>query len=274
MFFLLGVDGVEYGPYTAGQIRQWMAEGRATLDTRVRREGEPASQSIREMPEFAGIGGAAPALPPPLEPSQIAASYLARNAQVDIGHAFSRAWALIWEYPRPCIGGAAIVLAISLGLAFIPILGGVTMFVISGPLNGGLFYVLLRRLRGEGVTAGDVFAGFSVGFVQLFLANLIVSLLTLAGVVLCILPGIYLTVGYLFALPLVIDKRMEFWTAMEVSRQVVHRHWWIMFGYAILALLVLVLGGLACGVGLVVAVPLAMAGLMYIYEDLFGSAPA
>jgi len=34
-------------------------------------------------------------------------------------------------------------------------------------------------------------------------------LLTSLGLVLCILPGIYLGVGYVFALPLVIDKKME-----------------------------------------------------------------
>jgi hypothetical protein len=274
MFFLLGVDGREYGPYTADQIRQWMAEGRANLDTRVRRDGETASQPIREMPELAGIGGAASALPPPLEPGQIAASYLARNAQVDIGTAFSRAWALIWEYPGPCIGGAAIVLGVSLGLALIPLLGALATIVIAGPLNGGFFYVLLRRIRGEAVSAGDVFVGFGIAFAQLFLAHLVVSLLTCVGLVLCILPGIYLAVGYLFALPLVIDKRMEFWTAMEVSRQVVHRHWWIIFAYAILSMLVICLGALLCGVGLLVAMPLVMAGLMCSYEDLFGSTPA
>jgi hypothetical protein len=273
MFFLLGVDGIEYGPYTADQIRQWMAEGRATLDTRIRRDGETESQPIRAMPEFAGLGAAAPALPPPLEPGQIAASYLARNAQVDLGSAFSRAWALVWEYPGVCMG-AAVVLGISLGLAFIPLLGGLTMFVIGGPLNGGLYYLLLRRARGEHVTPGDVFAGFSIGFLQLFLAHLIASLLTMAGLILCILPGIYLAVGYLFVLPLVIDKRMEFWTALEVSRQVIHRHWWIMFGYAVLSLVILLLGAIACLVGLIVAIPLVMAALMYIYDDLLGPAAA
>jgi hypothetical protein len=53
------------------------------------------------------------------------------------------------------------------------------------------------------------------------------------------LPGIYLGVGYVFALPLVIDKKMDFWPAMEVSRRVVHHHWWSTFA------LVIVLGIIA-----------------------------
>ena len=42
---------------------------------------------------------------------------------------------------------------------------------------------------------------------------------------LCILPGIYLGVAWIFTEALVIDKKLEFWPAMELSRKVVSRHW-------------------------------------------------
>jgi uncharacterized membrane protein len=155
-------------------------------------------------------------------------------------------------------------------MALVPILGFVAMFVMSGPLTAGVEYVYIRRIRGEQAGAGDIFAGFSIAFLQLFLAHLVTGVLTTIGTLLCILPGIYLAVGYLFVLPLVIDKRMEFWTAMEVSRRVVHRHWWNVFGYAIVAFLIICAGVVACLVGIFVAIPVALAGLMYLYEDLFG----
>ena len=72
------------------------------------------------------------------------------------------------------------------------------------------------------------------------------------------------------ALPLAIDKKMEFWPAMEVSRQVVHRHWWSAFALVIVLWLLAMLGSLACFVGLLITVPIANAALMYVYEDLFG----
>ena len=106
---------------------------------------------------------------------------------------------------------------------------------------------------------GDVFAGFNVAFLHLALAGLVKWLLTSLGLVLCILPGIYLAVGYVFALPLVIDKKMEFWPAMEVSRQVVHRHWWSMFALMIVLAIVACVGFLACGVGALISVPVASA---------------
>jgi uncharacterized membrane protein len=87
---------------------------------------------------------------------------------------------------------------------------------------------------------------------------------------LCILPGIYLAVAYVFALPLVIDKKMEFWPAMEVSRQVVHRHWWSIFALGIVLWIIACVGFLVCFVGALVTIPVASAALMYVYEDLFG----
>jgi uncharacterized membrane protein len=108
------------------------------------------------------------------------------------------------------------------------------------------------------------------------MAGLVKWLLTSLGLILCILPGIYLAVGYVFALPLVVDKKMDFWTAMEVSRRVVHAQWWSVFALVIVLGLVALAGFLLCGIGELITIPVASAALMYVYEDLFGdrAAPA
>lgn len=53
MFTIIGADGKEYGPVTADQIRQWMAENRLTVDMKVRRQDSDAWQRIGDLPEFA-----------------------------------------------------------------------------------------------------------------------------------------------------------------------------------------------------------------------------
>jgi uncharacterized membrane protein len=58
---------------------------------------------------------------------------------------------------------------------------------------------------------------------------------------------------------------------MEVSRRVVHHHWWSMFGALIVLALLAFAGCLACFVGLLISVPVSSAALMYVYEDLFGT---
>jgi uncharacterized membrane protein len=159
---------------------------------------------------------------------------------------------------------------ISVGLAFVPLLG----WAVGIALMAGLDYMFLRRIRGEQIQIGDLFAGFNTAFLHLVLAGLVKWLLTSDGLILCILPGIYLAVGYVFVLPLVIDKKMEFWPAMEVSRQVVHAHWWSIFLLTIVLVLVVCAGFLACFVGLLVSIPVATAAMMYVYEDLFGAQAA
>ena len=80
---------------------------------------------------------------------------------------------------------------------------------------------------------------------------------------------IYLSVSYVFAFMLVLEKRMRPWQAMELSRKVIGRHWWRMFG--VLAVISLQAGSglLLCGVGVLLTGPIAFAALMVAYEDIF-----
>src|SRR6202158_1911067 len=199
-------------------------------------------------------------------PETIAAEYLSRGAVIDIGGAISRGWALVRDNMGMLVGATALGWLITFGLAFVPVVGWAVGLVALG----GLDYMFIRRIRGEAVQIGDVFAGFNLAFLHLTLAGLVKWLLTSLGFALCTLSAIYLGCGYVFALPLVIDKKMEFWPAMEVSRRVVHRQWWSIFTLVIVSGLIACAGLLVCIVGALVTVPVASASLMYAYEDLFG----
>ena len=199
-------------------------------------------------------------------PETMAAEYLRRGTVIDIGGAISSGWALVRDNMGVLVGATVLGWLVSIGLACVPVLGWVVGFVILG----GLDYMFIRRIRGEAVQVGDVFAGFNLAFLHLSLAGLVKWLLTSLGFVLCVLPGIYLAVGYAFTLPLVIDKKMEFWPAMELSRRVVHAHWWSIFALVIVLAVLACAGFLACGVGALITVPVASASFMYVYEDIFG----
>jgi hypothetical protein len=273
MFYLIGVDGREYGPFTPEQMRQWILDGRANNYSRVRRDGETTWQALGELPEFADA--TRPRLdtgtpPPAPTPEAIAAGYLQQPHQIDIEGAIRRGWALVRDHPSPLIGGSILVWLLSFGVALVPAVGWLAGLFLTGALHGGLYHLFIRRIRGEQVGAGDVFGGFGPGYVQLLLTSVVSALLVVCGMILCLVPGVYLLVGYIFALPLVIDKRMEFWTAMEVSRRVVHQHWWQMLLFGLVSCVIILVGVLACGVGVLVAAPVVTASMMYLYEDLFG----
>jgi len=63
MFKIIGGNGIEYGPVTADQIRQWIAEGRVSGQTLTQPEGTPGWKPISAFPEFAGAVGPAPQPP-------------------------------------------------------------------------------------------------------------------------------------------------------------------------------------------------------------------
>jgi len=68
MYKIIGVDGTDYGPVTAAELRQWISEGRANAQTQVQVEGNLEWRTLGSLSEFAADIGAAsmrarPALP-------------------------------------------------------------------------------------------------------------------------------------------------------------------------------------------------------------------
>ena len=66
MYKIIGADGREYGPVTAGQMRQWIAEGRANARTPALAPGATEWKPLGALPEFAGHF--APPAPPVIGP--------------------------------------------------------------------------------------------------------------------------------------------------------------------------------------------------------------
>jgi prepilin-type processing-associated H-X9-DG protein len=53
MYRIIGADGREYGPVTAEQISQWLAQGRANAQSKVKSEGAADWQTLGSLAEFA-----------------------------------------------------------------------------------------------------------------------------------------------------------------------------------------------------------------------------
>jgi hypothetical protein len=93
-------------------------------------------------------------------PETIATTYLQRRTSIDISNALSRGWALVRDHMAVLVGGTVLGWLITVGLAAVPVLGWIVGFV----LVAGLDLMFLRRIRGEDVQIGDVFAGFNIPF--------------------------------------------------------------------------------------------------------------
>ncbi|GHT46139.1 hypothetical protein FACS189454_06800 [Planctomycetales bacterium] len=152
------------------------------------------------------------------------------------------------------------------------LVGGLCMqvIVLNFLVAGGLFYYFLGRIRNQRREFSDLFIGFNQMTLQLILVGAVAGTLQCIGFLFLILQGIYLVLIWFFAYELVIDKRLQFWDAMEVSRKVVHHQ----FGNVLVLWLVVALigfiGFLCRLIGVYFVLPFIWAMWVYAYEDLFG----
>lgn len=276
VYTIIGGDGREYGPVPTEQVRAWMASGRADLGTKARELGSDEWKTLGDFPDFAAGPGRAPAQPPGQpavgagisDPRELAETLLARAGPFDVFSCYERGWALLKVHFWPLLGASLLIAVVSFLCQCVPVLGLVAALALGGVFTGGLQYYYLKKVRGEPTTAGDVFSGFTLALGPLILGWVVSMLITGVGFVLLILPGIYLIIAYQFTYLLILDKKLDFWTAMEVSRRVITARWWAMFGLFLLGLLFAIIGVLCLFVGVFVASVLVQAATIYAYEDL------
>lgn len=277
MYTIIGGDGREYGPVTADQVRSWIAAGRANKETRVKAVGTDEWRTLADFPEFAGPPHAGAAEGPATAgtgsaaavPAVAAAATAPRPSKLDIAGCYERSWSLLKANFWPLLGASLLMSFIyaSLGYTLLQGLFIVTPF-FGGVLLAGMYFFILRKVRGQPATIGDLFAGFTKAFVSLFVAGLLFWIFVPAGLCCFLIPGIYLMVAYTFTWLLAVDKGLGFWDAMETSRKVVTRHWWSVFGLLLLGIPFILLGIAALGVGIFVTIPLVLGAVAYAYEDL------
>ena len=202
--------------------------------------------------------------PPLLKPS------LARAPEsLPLSDYFKTGWGLFKLYPGGFVGFCLVNLVIQLALSRIPSGGVVASAVVSTPLFMGNFIVSAKLLQGQTPDFRDFFAGFQF-FLPLLLLSLVAGLFIGIGTILLLVPGVYLAVAYLFASNLVVDRRLDFWPAMELSRRTINPRWFGYFAFMLLVALLNLAGAIALGLGLLVTIPLSFCTVTAAYADLFG----
>jgi uncharacterized membrane protein len=241
---------------------------------------------------------------------------LTREYRVELGTALERGWNLFKNNAGPVIGATLLAGVVSIAgyvvamipALIIPMANVLLQPLIMGPMTGGFLWFFLRLARGEQATVGDIFAGFKLRFLHLFLAVLVQSVLMglcmipvfvvagvgaftvrgggggnpfasgmgvgmIIGLILAILVSlaavIYLSTCWTHSILLIMDKGMKFWPAMQLSRKMVSKSWWMTFLFVLVAGIISSAGMLACLVGLLITIPLYFAMKVYFYEDNF-----
>jgi uncharacterized membrane protein YesL len=219
-----------------------------------------------------------PAAPPPLSaPDRPAAS-----DRVDLGGYLNRAWELFTANAGLLVGGFAI-LAIILAVSLLTVIG---FFVLLGPLTAG-YYGMIQKLRdGRDTEFGELFAGFQ-DFARTCIAGLFVAvgwvipsmvalilfnspclgpLLATAGYV---AVGVVTAAATMFVLPAVVLSPRAPVDALRDNVGFAQRFVTPALLFAAVFVGLGLVGGVACGIGLLVTGPLASAFVMEAYHDYY-----
>ncbi len=143
---------------------------------------------------------------------------------------------------------------------------------IQGALIAGFHIFTMKKLMGRQSQLDDLFKGFNF-FVNTLVASLLIGIFVFCGTLLCIIPGLVIAAMYKFTFLFIVDKRMEFWPAMQASHAVVRSDYFGFTLFLVLAFLVNVLGFLCLVVGLLVTIPATFAAITIAYKEIVGFEP-
>ena len=168
------------------------------------------------------------------------------------------------------IGGATVMLPMAGApaggtvAAWISILLHLIGTILSMAFTAGLMYIGVRRVAGKSFSWRMVFSGFS-RLAHVAVAGILMTLLIASGFFLLILPGVYLAVGYSLTFPLILDKGLGPWEAMEMSRRCIHRRWWQVFGAYLLMYPIYFISCIPLGLGIIWTIPMfiTLSGVLY-----------
>jgi hypothetical protein len=182
---------------------------------------------------------------------------------VTIGEWMGRGWDLFTREGGLFIGfGAILWLVITFASPL--------LLVFAPVIASGFFLAALIVRRGSRLQFSDFWLPFN-DFFPLFLAWLIYCAFLFAGLLTCGVVTVYLWVAYQFVYLLILDRGMDFWDALEVSRRAVTKHWFGIFALVALLFLVNILAFLVTfSLGIIVSIPLTSCILAETYACIFG----
>lgn len=156
--------------------------------------------------------------------------------------------------------------------ALIAALAALIRQMLVVPMVAGLFVLGIRRAGDLPLSANILFAYYH-RILGLFFLNLVMALMIMLGFLLLVLPGIYLSIAYLFAMPLMVEKNMGLWEALETSRKALTHGWFKVFALVLVSMILATVAMIPLGLGLIWVLPMLSVSFGLLYVKLFGIYP-
>lgn len=156
-------------------------------------------------------------------------------------------WPLLFLFP-------AIILGLAYSILFVPV------------IDYGLQYLYLIAMRDEEADIKLLFEGFRSKYLNIVLANLIVTALVIMGFVMLIIPGIIVACRLAFVSYLVMDKNYDPIKAVEKSWHMTKGHGWTIFFMAIISFFLVIAGIIVFIVGVFISIMWIHAAFATLYQ--------
>ena len=181
--------------------------------------------------------------------------------------------------------------------------------ILLGPMMCGMYFTFFKLRRNEPVEFAMLFKGFDffgpsliatllhiapimvfvIAMYVFFYVSLIVSVIAqgdnpnpgaVLGVlamlmlffVVVVLVIILISVGFTFAYPLIVDRRMKGFDAVKLSFKAAMANFWGLLGMVLLTSVLNLMGMMVCYVGMFLVLPITYGSIAVAYERVFGLA--
>jgi uncharacterized membrane protein len=127
----------------------------------------------------------------------------------------------------------------------------------------------MKKLLGRRAEFSDLFTGFNF-FVPTLVASLIIGLFVGVGLIFCIVGSLVVAAALQFTYLFIVDRRMDFWPAIQSSHAVVKQDYFGFTMFVIALGLLNLLGFICCLVGVLVTIPITLAAVTIAYQEIVG----
>ncbi len=193
---------------------------------------------------------------------------------MDLGSCLTRGWEVFKKDPVPLVlGTLLLMIAWAIYSLVTSLLSQVLSLVASllpyGLLIGGCTVMAVKANREEKVELQDAFKPFSDRPID----YLVIGLVMQSGIILC---GIGVIVTYLifFFAPIAVVLGKDYRSALKTAKEITFANWGEVFVLMLIFALINICGTLACGIGLLVTIPITQIAMVNAYDQLRASTAA
>ncbi len=141
-------------------------------------------------------------------------------------------------------------------------------FLISTYLSLGIWRIMIMHSRNEEIEFSDLFRVSFKNLLNYIIANLLGGIATVIGLIFLVVPGVHIGLRLMFLPAFIVDKDQSFDEALKSSWAITKGQTVKLFVWALLAMVIVIIGFLSFIVGLFITMPMVSIALAFIYLKL------